>query len=101
MRTTLHDNDWRLVEHDLFRFFFKFYFLFLFFCWHRHESDREEAALCLAMSRRNIPYTPHTCNRLRALSRRNDRLTRLSRKAAFDLHAGEERQRAKRKYGGC
>lgn len=28
-QTTLHDDDWRLVEHDLLRFFFKFFSFFL------------------------------------------------------------------------
>lgn len=49
-------GSWR---HDLFRFFL------VFFCWHRHGSDRKETTLCPAMSRRNIPYAPYTCIRLR------------------------------------
>lgn len=91
--TTLRHDNWQLVE--IYRDFI------FFFSVAPCESSGEETILRLAMSCHNILYTPythtatqthtHTHTQVRALSRHNDRLTRLPHKVDFDLHAGEKR----------
>lgn len=78
-------HNWQLVE--IYRDS-PLYFFSLTPC----ESGGEEAILRLVMSRHNILYTllTHTVKYVHK-SRHNDRLTRLPRKAGFDLYAGEKR----------
>lgn len=94
MGTTLRDDNWQLVE--IYRDSPLYFFLF-FFSLAPCESDGEKVILRPALSRHNILYAPriHTYIPTRkytvgALSRHNDRLTRLPHKAGFDLHAGEK-----------
>jgi len=85
--TTLRDDNWQLVEiyRDSPLYFFR---------WHCSSwvgKRRFYIPRCHAI----IFYTrlthPQTHTQVSALSKHNDRLTRLPRKAGFDLHAGEKR----------
>lgn len=98
MGTTLRDDNWQLVEIYRDSSLYFFFFFLLAPC----ESGGEKVILRPALSRHNILYTPHMHTHICAnthsqcaLSRHNDRLTRLPRKADFDLHAGEKRQKAR------